>query len=263
MASSRLRTENKQTIHVVKQAENSRVKRKFVISTPTTGFIRYEWAIARFGQIIPMNWETKGFDVNYHVLGYGIDDAYNLITKQILEWQAEWLLIIEDDVIVPNDLIIKVRDYMEDGSIPIVSGVYYVKANPTKPMIFRGRGTGSYLNWKPGDKVWCDGLPMGCLLIHTSILKYMWERSEIYKAHDGSELNRLFHSPQQVVFDPATGYFGTNQGTQDLAFFDRMLDEKVLKNTGWSKIARKKYPLLCDTSIFCKHICRNTGVQYP
>ena len=219
--------------------------------------------MARFAQIIPMNWETKGFDVNYHVLGYGIDDAYNLITQKIIEWDAEWLLIIEDDVIVPNDLLLKVAEYMEDGTIPVMSGVYYLRASPTRPMIFRGRGTGSYMKWKPGDKVWCDGLPMGCLLIHCSILKYMYPKAEPYRAHDGAKLNRLFESPHKITYDVNTGFFGTKQGTQDLAFFERVINDKVLKHTGWDKIARKKYPFLCDTSIFCRHIDRNTGRQYP
>ncbi|KKL98609.1 hypothetical protein LCGC14_1822690 [marine sediment metagenome] len=238
-------------------------RKRLLVSTPTEGWIRFEWAYARYGQIIPVNWEVSGFDVNFAVLGYSVDDAYNLITKKALEMKVEWLLIIEDDVLVPQDLFIKVADYITDGSIPVVSGLYYTKALPSEPLIFRGRGNGVFLKWKLGQKVWGDGLPMGCLLIHTSILKWFWENTEKYKTIEGEQLSRVFETPKKMFIDPETGSFSRQEGTQDLYFFDRMIDNDVLKKTGWKDIARKKYPLLCDTNIFCKHIDRNTGKQYP
>ncbi|KKN05477.1 hypothetical protein LCGC14_1086840 [marine sediment metagenome] len=42
-----------------------------------------------------------------------------------------------------------------------------------------------------------------------------------------------------------------------------MAISNILKKVGWPDAARKKYPLLCDTAIICKHIDRATGKQYP
>lgn len=238
-------------------------RKRTLIATPTEGIIRYEWAHARFSQIIPMNWEASGFDLAYTAIGYSIDDAYNVITKKALELDVEWLITIEDDVLIPPDLFTKFEAYQHRSDIPIVSGLYYLKASPTLPLVFRGRGNGAYTDWKIGQKVWCDGLPMGCLLINTSILKWMWERTEEYRCIDGTITRRVFETPQRVFYDPETGGYGRQSGTQDLYFFDRLLEHKVLSETGWKKVSRKEWPFLCDTSIFCRHIDRQTGRMYP
>jgi len=239
-------------------------RKRLLISVATEGWIRFEWAHARFGQVIPVNWECQGFDINYTVCGYSIHDAYNLITKKALEMGVEWLIIIEDDVLVPPNLFLRFSEYMDQGDTPVVSGLYYTKSEPATPLLFRGRGNGAYAEgWKLGQKVWVDGIPMGCLLIHTSILKWMWDREIPYKASDGTDLKKVFETPRVLFYDPEKGGIERQEGTQDLHFFDRVIANKVLHETGWKKVARKKYPYLCDTSILCKHIDRGSGRQYP
>jgi hypothetical protein len=238
-------------------------KKRTLISTATEGWIRYEWAAARYSQIVPMNWEASGFDIAYTTIGFNIDDAYNTIVKKAFELDVEWLITIEDDVLIPPDLFVKLHDYTTKGDIPVVSGLYYLKASPTQPLIFRGRGNGAFTKFKIGEKVWCDGIPMGCMLLHTSILKWMWEHTEEYKAADGSKLHRVFRTPQRVFYDPEFNGYGRQVGTQDLYFCDQLIENKVLEKTGWKNIAKKQYPFLVDTSIFCRHIDRSTGRQYP
>lgn len=238
-------------------------KKRTLIATPTEGWIRYEWAHARFSQIIPMNWEASGFDLNYVPMGYNIDDAYNVIAKKAIEMKVDWLITIEDDVLIPTDCFLKFQKYTKKGDIPVVSGVYYLKGEPTEPLIFRGRGTGAFEDWKPGQKVWCDGLPMGCLLIHMSLIQWMWKHTEEYQTPDGVVVRRVFETPQRSYYDLDSGGYSRMCGTQDLYFFDQLISNNVFKKTGWHTIARKKYPLLCDTSIFCKHIDRQTGRMYP
>jgi len=253
---------------------NPRWKKRLLVSTPTLGNIRYEWAHARYNQIIPVNWEATGFDVKvsadkdcaflqYAPIGFSVEDAYNCMVKKAVELGVDWVLTIEDDVIVPPDLMVKLSHYMNDEKIPIISGLYYLKANPTLPLVFRGRGNGAYTDFKVGDKVWCDGVPMGCLLIHTSILKYFWEREKEYTLPNGEITKKVFETPRKTFIDPQTLGVYIQAGTQDLDFCDRIIDQEVLKQTGWKNIARRKYPFLCDTSIFCRHIDRNTGRQYP
>lgn len=238
-------------------------KQRIVISTPTEGWIRFEWAYARFSQIIPINWQATGFDINLGVSGYNVADAYNVIVKKAIELDAEWLLIIEDDVLIPADFVDRMNDYILDGSIPIVSGLYYAKTEPAEPLLFRGRGNGCYQNWKLGQKVWVDGVPMGALLIHMAILRYFWNNKKRYKLPDGVDAVQVFETPRKVFFDPQMNGFSTQRGTQDLYFCDEVLKNKVLKNAGFPEIGRKKYPFLVDTSILCKHIDRQTGKQYP
>lgn len=239
-------------------------KKMLFIATPTLGIIRYEWAHHRFGQMIPVNWEASNYTMNYGVVGYGIDDAYNNIIDAFLKEGKEWLLIIEDDVLIPINCFAKMADYINHQRIPIVSGLYYTKSAPhSRPLIFRGRGNGAYINFEIGDKVWCDGLPFGCLLIHNSIIQYMYDKAEPYRAIDGNTYKRVIESPQKTFLDPETWSFSTYAGTQDLLFFDRIINENILTKTGWKKYARRRYPFLCDTSIFCHHIDLHTGRRYP
>jgi hypothetical protein len=244
-------------------------RKRLLVAVATEGWVRYEWAHARYGQVTPINWEAQGFDIAcyrsnaYSAIGYSIDDAYNLIVKKALEVKVDWLIIIEDDVVVPNDLFIKFGRYMDAKEFPVVSGLYYTKSEPSEPLIFRGRGNGPFRKWKPGQKVFCDGLPMGCLLIHTSILKWFWENTkDVYQTVDGQTIRRVFETPRKLFYDPEKGGYERQEGTQDLYFFDRMIENDVLKKTGWDKVARRKWPLLCDTGILCKHVCRNTGRMY-
>lgn len=239
-------------------------RKKLLVSVATEGWVRYEWAHARYGQITPVNWEAQGFDVQFTALGYSIDDAYNLISKKAIELNVDWLILVEDDVIVPNDLFLKFSRYMDKGEYPVVSGLYYTKSEPAEPLLFRGRGTGAFHKFKLGQKVWVDGLPMGCLLIHTSILKWFWNNAaEAYQTVDGQVVKRIFETPRKVFFDPEKGGYERQEGTQDLYFFDKVIEWNVLKECGWPKIARKRYPFLADTSIFCKHIDRGTGQMFP
>lgn len=222
-----------------------------------------EWAHARFGQIVPMNWESSGFDIFMTTVGFNIDDAYNSIVAHALTLGVEWLITIEDDVILPPNAFIKLEEWQRKGDVPVVSGLYYLKSEPTLPLVFRGRGNGAYKDFLVGDHVWCDGLPMGCLMIHTSLLRWVWDRSPEYNSADGQKLRKVFETPRQVFYDPESGGFQRMSGTQDLYFFDKLLEHDVLSKTGWKNVARKKWPFLCDTSIFCQHICRQTGRQYP
>jgi hypothetical protein len=185
-----------------------------------------------------------------------------MICAKAVEIGAKWLVTHEDDVILPVDAFVKLDRYITKGDIPVVSGLYFAKALPSQPLIFRGRGTGTYEDFKMGDKVWCDGLPMGLLLIHMSIIRWFWDNSPKYNLPTGELVSRIFESPRKMWEDKVGGYI-KKAGTQDLAFFDRMYDEDVLRKTGWTDIAKKKYPLLCDTSIYCRHVDRATGRMYP
>jgi hypothetical protein len=112
-----------------------------------------------------------------------------------------------------------------------------------------------------GDKIWVDGLGMGCTLIHTSVLRVLWEDSETYICR-GIPTKRVFETQRKQEFNPEINGIEADSGTEDLFFLNRVLNENVLEKAGWPKYARKKYPFLVDTNIYCTHIDWD-GVQYP
>jgi hypothetical protein len=241
-------------------------KKRILIGTPATGTVRMEWVMARFGQIIPTNWSSTDmiqWISSYIPLKYLVPDAQNIIAKTAIEQGFEWVLLIEQDNVLPPDAFLKINDYMRKGDIPVVSGLYFTKSVPPEPMIYRGRGNSYFDNWKMGDKVWCDGVPTGFVLIHTSILKAMWAESPEYQLPgNGGTVRRIFETPEKVWYDPETGGSHALTGTSDLTWCERVIKEGFLAKAGWKEIAKKEHPFLVDTNIFVKHI-DDYGRQYP
>lgn len=241
---------------------------RIIIGHPVTGLVRIEWHQAVLSQVIPVNWGQvsmiEGIP-SYAPLRFQVDDAQNLIVQRTLEMGFEWLLLWEHDVLPPPNSYIKLDQYMHSASVPVVSGLYFTRGRPSFPLTFRGRGVGSYYEWELGDKVWCDGVPTGFLLIHTSILKQMWNDAEEYQINYGSHprrTRRVFRTPRDIWQDPVSGKYNTMNGTSDLDWCTRVMDGDYFGKAGWDMFSDKRYPFLVDTSIFCKHI-NPDGEQFP
>jgi len=239
----------------------SQYSNRIMVATATTGLVRFEWAAARYGQMIPTNWSQVSYSIHvpgslwldHYVSGHLVADAQNIIVKKAIEKDFEWLLLWEHDVIAPEDSMIKLNNYIRDEQIPVVSGLYYTRSRPSEPLVYRGRGTGAFNKFKIGEKVWCDGVPTGFLLIHMGILREMWKESSEYMAKN--ELTRrVFDTPRNLWFDPESGHYNSLSGTSDLDCCSRVMNGGYFKKAGWGKYQRKKYPFLVDTSIFCRHI---------
>ncbi|KKK97110.1 hypothetical protein LCGC14_2656030 [marine sediment metagenome] len=238
---------------------------RLCIGIPMTGLIRTEWALGRWGQIIPCNWSYSDrmcFLNQVTPLGYAVAEARNVIVDEVVKGDFEWLLFIDSDVVLPPDCFVKLNEYMREEKIPVLSGLYYAKCHPPEPLIYRGRGNSHFHKWKLGEKVWVDGLPMGCTLIHGSLLREMWNDAPEYMAGGNRKVRQVFDTPQGQFVDPETKENKTFQGTEDLAWCDRVMKGGYLKKAGWPEIAKKKYPFLVDTSIFCRHIDMS-GRTYP
>ena len=240
--------------------------RRLLVATPTLGNVRMEWVLARYGQIIPTNWGMVNLNQFIHAhapLGYTVPDAQNMICRAVMsgEIKYEWLMLIEDDTMPPNDMFVRMNEYMRKGDVPIVSGLYFTKSNPTEPIVYRGRGNSFYSDWKLGDKVWADGVPTGCLLINVKIIKALWDESPEYMCGP-DRTRRVFEAPAQAWRDPEKGFLIAETGTSDLEFCARVMRDDIFTKAGFPKYAKKKYPFLIDTNIFCKHIDQN-GKVYP
>lgn len=241
------------------------MNKRFLIGTPTMGFCRFEWISGRYGQIIPTNFslaDIQQFMSPYIPYDLSVADAENLIAKTAIEQNFEWLLFWEDDNIPPNDALVKLNEYMIQGDIPVIAGMYTTRSIPPEPMVYKEFGSGYFGDWKLGDKVWVKGCPFGFTLIHVSLLKVLWDESPEYVVN-GITTRRVFNIPNKAHVDPETGAWLTETGTSDLAWCKRLVEDKIFEKAGWPEIQKKEHPILCDTSIFVKHIDRNTGQQYP
>lgn len=236
---------------------------RMMIGTPTTGLIRFEWHAAVCNQIIPCNWGVKKFTTWTNAaapIGYQVADAQNIICKAFIDANCEWLFLHEHDNILPPDCFLRLDEWMRSKKYPVISGLYFTKSDPPDPLVYRGRGTGSHLDWKMGDRIKVDGIPTGCALIHGSLIKAMWAESETYMAGN-VETRRVFSWPQATWYDPDSGWHG-GSGTSDLEWCARVITQGFLAKAGWKKLAKEKYPFIIDTQIFTPHIDQD-GTQFP
>lgn len=243
-----------------KMAWNKRV----LIFTPTTGNVRMEWVNARFGQIIPTNWsfvQLQQFLIPYVPIEYQLADAQNLMAKKVVEEDVDWIIYIEHDNIVPEDLFVRFNEYINEKTHPVVSGLYFTKSEPSEPILYRGRGNSYFSDWKLGDKVMVDGVPFGCRLEDANLVKEAWKDSPEYMV--GSQLTRrVFDQPAKVWYDPEKGGMSTKFGTTDLAWCTRIMEDKLLEKCGWDEFQKMENPFLVDTTIFVRHIDMN-GRIFP
>jgi len=145
---------------------------RLLLATPSTGLVRMEWVLAKYSQIIPTNWSNVELfqTINPYVpMEYVLPDAENLIAKVAVEGNYEYLLSIEEDNVLPADAYLRMNEYMIEKKVPVVSGLYYTKSDPPEPIVYRGRGNGSFRDFKLGDKVWADGVPFGFTLFGSGL----------------------------------------------------------------------------------------------
>jgi hypothetical protein len=227
-----------------------------------------EWSAARHGQIIPTNWSQVimlQWMSGYYPTRYQVADAQNLIVKAAIDKDFEWLLLIEHDVLLPPDAFIRFNEYMRGEQYPVVSGLYFSRSRPSEPMVYRGRGTSYYTDWRLGDLVWCDGVPTGCLLVHCGVLREMWSDAEEYQVGNAFT-RRVFETPRKMWPDPELQQFATMVGTSDLDWCSRVIEGDYLRRAGWGDFVDSlddpRYPFLVDTNIFCEHI-NIDGTRFP
>ena len=243
----------------------SKISHRLLIGTPTLGTVRMEWVQSRFGQTIPVNFslvDVHQYMNSFAPIGYQLADAENLTAKVVVEGNFDWFLSFEDDNLPPLDALVKMNQYMVKNDTTVVSGIYWTKSSPPEPLLFRGSGNSYYADWKLGEKIWCSGVPFGFNLISGRIIKALWDESPEYIVN-GMVTRRVFDVPSESYIDPVTGGWMNLSGTSDLAWCKRIIDNNIFEKAGWPKYKNKEFPYLVDTSIFIKHIDRQTGQQYP
>lgn len=237
---------------------------RILVGTPTRGTVRIEWHNAVHGLVIPTNWSMISMIQpmsTFIPVRFQVADAQNMIVQEALTKDFEWVLLLEDDVLPPPDLLIKLNAYMQAGDTPVVSGLYYTKSTPSEPLIYHGKGNGAFLDFQMGEQVWADGVPTGCLLIHHSILREMAEDADYYE-FNGQRAKRVFESATRSWIDPETGSVNTSSSTSDLDWCWRVKEQGYFRRAGWPQYDALEYPFLVDTSILCRHITPD-GIVFP
>ena len=238
--------------------------RRILVGIPLTGLVRVEWMTARYGQVIPCNWsqvEAMHIFDSYSPLGFQVADARNIIANAAVKEKFSWCWFIDHDVILPPTTILRWNERIRKADIPIFGGLYFTKSVPAEPLVYRGRGNSYFDDWKMGNDIWVDGMGLGNNMIHVSILKAMWKDSEEYMLGE-HKVRRIFETPAKVGWDPENRAWVNSVGTEDLPWYSRIIEGDYLRKAGWPKIAKRKYPFLVDTKVFCSHIDFN-GIQYP
>jgi len=244
--------------------EKANANKRILIFTPTTGLVRVEWVQARYGQIIPTNWsfvEMQQHLAPWLSVHYQLADAQNLMAKEVVEGDYEWVIYIEHDNLIPPDAFLRLNQYINDHDVPVVSGLYFLKSDITEPLVYRGRGTSHFKDWKLGDKVWCDGIPFGFRLENAGLIKAAWETSKEIVVN-GVHTREVFKQPNSIWFDNESGGMVAKGGTTDLEWCTRIMEEGLLEKAGYPKYQKMKYPFLVDTNIFVRHIDPN-GTMWP
>ena len=172
-----------------------------------TGTLRSEWHLSYTGLATPCNW-SAGYSIqpleHYSPIDFLVADARNIVADRAIKENYKWLLFIDHDVCLPYNTLQLLNEYMREGAIPIVGGLYFTRGIPSEPLMYRGLGNSFYSKWKIGDKVWLTGMGLGCNLIHVSLLKSLAEDCEEYKVNKGLRVKRIFETPCDVFIDPET-----------------------------------------------------------
>lgn len=237
---------------------------RIMVGIPMTGNLRAEWVLARYGQVIPCNWAQADliqFLDQWSPIEHTVADARNIIATAAVEQGFEWLFFIDHDTILPQGTILKMNERMIKNDVPVWCGLYFTKGVPAEPLIYRELGRGYYADWKIGDEVWAQAIPMGCTMINVKLLKVMAEDAETYYLN-GSPVKRIFETPAKMKYDVDTLNYGSVSGTEDIDWCIRVIKNNVFERAGFPEYKLKEHPFLVDTSIFCKHI-DPSGRQYP
>jgi hypothetical protein len=248
---------------LVKAAE--KYSQRIMIAVPMTGVLRAEWMLGRYGQVIPCNWSQIDYIMwidQFTPMGFMVADARNLAVREFRQKNAEWLVFIDHDTIVPPNFYMAINERIIHEKVPVWSGLYFTRSVPAEPLVYRELGHGYYADWRMGDQVWTKFVPMGCTIIHASILDAMWDEAEEYQLGPMGTVRRVFDSPRKAWIDPETMSWNTRTGTEDLDWCKKIVENDIFKKAGWPEYQKKKYPFLVDTNIFCQHI-EIDGTMYP
>lgn len=161
--------------------------------------------------------EKEGQCVVSFLIGSLIYDSRNQLAKQAMKYDADYVMWLDSDMIIPADALKKMLRHMEEG-LDIVTGLYFRRRPPYTPVLFKSadeEGKWEGYDEYPDELFEVGGCGFGCVITRTDVL------------YDVA-IN------EKGLFDPIAG-FG-----EDISFCIRA------RNRG--------YKVMCDPSIKCGHV---------
>lgn len=135
---------------------------KMIVGIPHTGHVSVEWAENYKNLVHPPALRT-------YTKGQPIDVARNILVQKMQESNCDWLFFLDTDVICPADTIQRLLSHR----LPIVSGLYYTRAQPINPAMWNDAGDKAHFvsinQFQIGSLVEAHVIGMGCCLIHKSV----------------------------------------------------------------------------------------------
>lgn len=173
----------KSSVHISTKQFNSNY---LLVAIPSRGMVSCEFVSSLLAQGDPLN-----MSISYRFeVGGEVGESRNRLVEHALRIGAEYILFIDDDVILPTNCFNKLVYWAKKGH-DVVSGVYYSKQIPPQPLIFKGRGNGYLSDWKVGDTIEdADGIGMGITLIKTDVFKRIskpWYKSVVNQKEKGGK----------------------------------------------------------------------------
>jgi hypothetical protein len=192
-----------------------------VIGLPTLGHhpLSWEWTDSYMSIALPLGaavWKLR-------IEGQKIADARNQIVVEALKVNADYVLFIGDDVLVPPNIFDLLYRHRED----IVTGVYWTKGAVPYPYLWRNELDGPFTAWKAGEYFEIDWCGVDATLIKADVFRTM---EPPWFSHEW-----VFEQGQQV--NPIA--------TEDLYFY--------------AKAKKLGYRVWADTAAQCGHQDRETG----
>lgn len=117
------------------------------------------------------------------------DASRNIIVNDFLKTDAEWLLWIDSDTVVP----IGALDRMLAVGKTLVSGVYYAKNEPHMPIAYYFYN-GAFApidklsRWEKGEILPIDAAGMGCMLTHRSVYEDILANFSLFQSSNAGGL---------------------------------------------------------------------------
>lgn len=159
--------------------------------------------------------------------------ARNEIVFKAKKHSFEWIFFIDDDVFIPDDALVSLMSHGKK----IVSGVYWTKATPSSPVIFKEMGAGPFYDFELRKLIEIAGSGLGCCLIHMSVFDAFDKAGIPYFVE-----NWIFH-------DKKSGNNLKCPVGEDHYFF--------------TKARELGFTVYADTNVLCDHYDFITDRSYP
>lgn len=200
-----------------------------LIAIPTRGMIHCKVIINWKSMLMPLNSQISNLFIEGMEVGYARNKSIELLLDNP---NNNYILFLDDDVIVPSDLLLRLFRGITEEGYDIISGLYHQKNNLKTPLAFKDIDTILHPISKDeelSEKLFeVDIVPMGCTLIKKSVF------------------NKLQMPYFKTVVETDGKY--SNSITEDV-YFCRKAKEAGLK-------------IGIHTGLRCGHLMTSTGIIY-